>query len=191
MKDSPDVTEAIIVSSLERFMQHFGNLLTRAKASTIWLPNWERYVTLVGWEVMSFNARWKSYTKDLTHQQSRDSIFRSIPSILQSTALMDNGNMTISLNINEDVVSVSCRATMSMTAMSEEILIHFIQLSTAIIERRVSFAAVAKGLKYEVIMPLESWITGCRLRKVCRKLRQLHQHYFKDVLIRLPPRVLD
>ena len=106
-------------------------------------------MTLVGWEVMSFNLRWKSYTKDLDHQQSRDSIFRSVPSILQSTVLMDSGNMTISLNINDGVASVSCRATMSMTAMSEEILIHLIKLSTEIIERRISFAAVAKGLKYE------------------------------------------
>ena len=138
---------------------------------------------------MSFNSRWKNYTKDLTPQQSRDSIFRSIPCIF--TALMDSGNMTISLNINEDVVSVSYRATMSMTAMSEEILVHLIKLSTAIIQRRVSFAAVAKGVKSEVIMTLESWNTGCRLRKVCRQLRQLHQHYFKDVLMRLPPRVLD
>ena len=61
VKDSPYMTEAFIMESLECLMQHFGNLLAMAKASKSpqWEPKWQRYVVLVRRQVENYDEKLK------------------------------------------------------------------------------------------------------------------------------------
>ena len=190
VKDNPDITEDIIIASLEHFMHRFGNLLTKAKEHELWSPKWERYVALVRQQVVSFDARWKVYSKDVDR---RNSIFKSTPSVLQSTLMEAGKSMTVALTTINAVSHVTCRATRTLMAMSEEILIRIAKLSTyglnGLHRRNTSDLSENKGPKYEVwIESPEQWNTCCRLRKVCRQLQQVHKNLFKDVKI---CRILD